>query len=347
MIPHNLPTLGEKEQQAAARVLNSGWVAQGHEVHAFENEVREYLGLGQGHAVALSSGTAALFLALRVLDARGKRVAIPVYSCAAVRNSVIMAAAEAVPIDSAPGSPNIDMQQAADGRADLIVAAHMFGSPSPVDHPNAPLPVIEDCAQAFGARLDGRPVGVSGAAGIFSFYATKMITSGGQGGMLVSADKSLVDAVRDFREFDCRRDRKPRFNLQMTDLQAGIGRAQLLQLGHFLAARKRIHALYKSVGLPLWPAQQRVGTESCCYRAILRVADPKQTIELLARDGIRAIVPLEEWELLADADCFPHAAELTHTTVSIPIHPSLPQIDIDHIIKTASAITNAVKLEIP
>lgn len=346
MIPHNSPTLGVAEKQAAARVLDSGWVAQGREVQAFEGEVCEFLGLGSGHAVALSSGTAALFLALWALGAQGKRVAIPVYSCAAVRNAVIMAGAQPVPIDSTQNSPNIDMKQAADGRADLIVAAHMFGIPSRVDDHGATVPVIEDCAQAFGARIDGRPVGLSGAVGIFSFYATKMLTSGGQGGMLVSANKSIVETVRDYREFDCRRDRTPRFNLQMTDLQAAIGRVQLSQLGLFLRARKRTQTLYVSAGLPLWPAEHQVAMDPCYFRAILRVARPALAIEHLAREGIRAIIPLEEWELLADADGFPHAASMTRTTVSIPIHPSLTQGDIDHIIKAASAVINPSQLEL-
>ena len=91
MIAHNKPTLGEAERAAAIRALESGWIAQGREVEALEEEACEFLGLGTGHAVALSSGTAALYLALWVLDARRKRVAIPVYSCAALRNAVVMA----------------------------------------------------------------------------------------------------------------------------------------------------------------------------------------------------------------------------------------------------------------
>ncbi len=336
MIPHNKPTLGQAEREAAVRVLDSGWVAQGREVQAFEGEVCQYLGLAAGHAVALSSGTAALFLALWVLDAKGKRIAIPVYSCAAVRNAVLMAGGEPVPVDVGEGSPNIEADQAVRQRVDIVVAAHMFGVPSRWRVANTAIPIIEDCAQAFGVRIDGRAVGLNGTVGVFSFYATKMLTSGGQGGMLVSADRALIDAVRDYREFDCRRDRVPRFNLQMTDLQAAVARAQLSQLPNFIAKRKAIFARYATAGLPLWPRNTCAGSEPCHYRAVLRVADPLGAINHLEREGVRAIVPIEEWELLADAAAFPRAAALARSTVSIPIYPALTAGEVTHIVAGAS-----------
>lgn len=336
-IPHNRPTLGSSEQGAARRVLESGWLAQGQEVEAFENEVCAHLGLGHGHAVALSSGTAALFMALWALDARNRRVAIPAYSCAALRNAVLMAAATPVPIDVADGSPNIDMAQVARQDIDIATVAHIFGVPCRIDGSRGPTPVIEDCAQALGARIDGRPVGTSGTVGVFSFYATKMITSGGQGGMLVSTNKDLVDRVRDYREFDCRHDRKPRFNLQMTDLQAAIGRTQLARLGHFLQRRKHLYQIYADRNLPLWPSVLPSGIEPSRYRAIIKVPDPGRVIASLAQAQVRAIVPVEDWELLDDADRLPHARELARTTVSLPIYPSLPDHEAERIADILSA----------
>jgi perosamine synthetase len=335
VIPHNRPTLGQCELDAAARVLAGGWVAQGREVEAFEAEVCAYLGLAAGHAVALSSGTAALFVVLWALGAKGKRVAIPVYSCAAVRNAVIMAGAEAVPVDVADDSPNMDPEQALDASVDMIVAAHMFGVPHRWRSSSLSVPVIEDCSQALGARIDGRPVGTNGTAGVFSFYATKMLTSGGQGGMLVSADKSLADAARDYRQFDCRRDRLPRFNLQMTDLQAAVGRAQLSQLDAFVSRRREIRVRYAAAGLPLWPAATVPGIEPCNFRAITRAPNPPAAIAQLAETGIRAIVPIADWELLAEPGQFPRAAALARSTVSLPIYPSLTQQETATVIRGA------------
>jgi perosamine synthetase len=337
VIPHNRPTLGQVEREAAARALSSGWIAQGPEVEAFEAEVCAYLGLAAGHAVALSSGTAALFMALQALDSKGKRVAVPVYSCAALRNAVIMAGAEPVPIDVTEDSPNIDVEQAVRASVDVLIAAHVFGVPSRWHYPDISIPVVEDCAQALGARIDGQCVGIRGTVGVFSFYATKMLTSGGQGGMLVSSDRSVVEAVRDYRQFDSRRDRLPRFNLQMTDLQAAIGRAQLSQLDGFLARRAEIHDHYHRAGLPLWPASQIAGAQSCWYRAIMRVADPSAVIAGLERDGIRAIVPIADWELLEDAENFPRAASLARSTVSLPMFPALRREEVARVIAAVRA----------
>jgi perosamine synthetase len=329
VIPHNRPTLGSAEREAVTRVIDSGWVAQGKEVEAFESEICEYLGVARGGAVAVSSGSAALFLSLWALGAKGRRVAIPVYSCAAVRNAVMMAGGEPVPVDVASGSPNIDLTASAD-RADLIVAAHVFGIPCAL--PSVGLPVVEDCAQAFGARCGGQPVGLNGTVGIFSFYATKLLTSGGQGGMVVSRNADLIAAMRDYREFDCRRDRVPRFNLQMTDLQAAVGRAQLAQVGAFLARRSEIYEHYLASGLPLWSAGAPIDASPCRYRAILRLRDPEVAIAQLAAQGVRAIVPIADWELLGEAEQFPLAAALARSTVSLPIFPTLTGDELARVI---------------
>jgi perosamine synthetase len=334
-IPHNRPTLGREEERAAARVLGSGWLAQGAEVEAFENEMCAYLGLPRGHAVATSSGTAALFLALWALGARGARVACPVYACSALTDAIMFAGATPVLIDSERDRPNGDL--AAMARADVAIAVvpHMFGLPANLAK-RAGTPVIEDCAQALGASVHGSPVGVTGAAGIFSFYATKVITSGGQGGMLVSRERRIVDAARDFRQFDGRDDRRPRFNFQMTDLAAAIGRAQLAKLPSFLARRSAIFAEYRNENLELVDAT--CGAMPARYRAVVRSAHPRRLIERLAQHGITAISPVEERELLGPAEHFPHAAAFANTTVSLPAFPSLQDDDVGHIVAALRSI---------
>ena len=209
-----------------------------------------------------------------------------------------MAGGEPHPLDVAAESPNIDLSRIAAERAELAVIAHIFGVPSRCDQRDYPIPLIEDCAQSFGARIDGRAVGLNGTVGIFSFYATKMLTSGGQGGMLVSKDSTLVAAARDFREFDCRRDNKPRFNFQMTDLQAAVGRAQLSGLDAFIRRRRDIDARYRDAGLPVWPQTLGHGLETNCYRAIVRTSRADRMIRALSDAGITAIVPIADWELL-------------------------------------------------
>jgi perosamine synthetase len=334
-IPHNRPTLGLEEQLAAQRVLTSGWLAQGAGVAAFENEMCAHLGLPRGHAVATSSGTAALFLALRALGAKGTRVACPVYACSALTNAIAFAGATPALIDNERDRPNVDIAVTARTDAAIAIVPHMFGIPADIAKLGG-MQIIEDCAQALGALVRGVPVGIAGAVGIFSFYATKVVTSGGQGGMLVSRDRGIVDAVRDFREFDCRDDRKPRFNFQMTDLQAAIGRTQLAKLPSFLARRNVVFSIYRNENLEMVDAD--ADTTPVRYRAVVRSAHPLRLIERLAQRGITAIVPVEKRELLGPAEQFPHATEFANATVSLPIFPSLSDDDVRHIVSSLRSI---------
>jgi perosamine synthetase len=190
--------------------------------------------------------------------------------------------------------------------------------------------VIEDCAQALGASFAGAPVGVNGQVGIFSFYATKMITSGGQGGMLVSRDRGLADTARDYRQFDGRHDCKPRFNFQMTDLQAAIGRVQLRKLPGFVARRDEIFARYRAAGFNLLDEKTR--GVPVRYRSIVRTESPRAIIDKLAQYDIKAIVPVEDWELLGAAEQYPNATALTRTTVSLPTYPLLSDEELSRIL---------------
>ena len=112
MVPHNKPTLGYREISAVKRVINSGWVAQGIEVNSLEDEIAAFLGLeSSSNVVVVSSGTAALFLALWALESKGRRVGVPVYSCSALKNAIEMSGAVPVYLDCAKRSPNIDAPQ--------------------------------------------------------------------------------------------------------------------------------------------------------------------------------------------------------------------------------------------
>jgi perosamine synthetase len=335
MIEHNKPTLGKQEQQAVSKVLKSGYISQGLEVEKFENEFCGFLGLPEGHAVALSSGTSALFMALWSLNAKNKSIAMPVYACSALRNAVAMAQAKEVLTDNAMNSPNICLNQLQKSNADIAIVPHMFGLPNEIQNIKD-IDVIEDCAQSLGASIDNKKTGLIGEVGIFSFYATKLMTSGGQGGMFVSKDKNLVDKVRDYREFDCRRDNKHRFNFQMTDVQASIGRVQLKRLPIFLERRQEIFAMYKEAGLDLIESENNA---SVYYRAVIRVNNPVKIKGKLLRLGIKTIIPIEDWELLDNGSEYKNAYHLTQTTLSLPIYPSLTNKDVLNIVNQLKKAT--------
>jgi perosamine synthetase len=335
LIQHNKPELGKEESLAVNKVLKSGMLAQGEEVKHFEDEFCNFLGLPIGHAVAVSSGTAALYLALWALNAENKNIAFPSYVCSALRHGVAMVGAKEHLVDITSDSPNINLEIINKIKPDIAIIPHMYGIPVNVNSLEG-IPIIEDCCQSLGAVIEGKSTGINGDLGIFSFYATKLMTTGGQGGMVVSKKKDFIESITDFREFDYRADNKKRFNFQMTDLQATIGRQQLRKLPDFLERREKIYKMYKDSGLELLDVQknQRKKLIPVRYRTVLKTPSPQKTIKKLLKNNIRAIVPIEDWELLDDGLQCPNALKLTKNTVSIPCFPSLTNNDVKKIIKS-------------
>lgn len=151
--------------------------------------------------------------------------------------------------------------------------------------------------------------------------------------MVVSKDVSLIEALRDYREFDGRADEKPRFNFQMTDLQAAVGRVQLQKLPGFIDRRAQIFSRYRAAGLPLLGVDLPKEMSPVRYRAILRPQNPKALQKELAEFGIKTIVPIEDWELLSrDEAKFPNAYQLSRSTLSLPIYPQLADAQVNEII---------------
>ena len=331
-IPHNKPTLDHEEEESAIRVLRSGCLTQGDEVKMFENEFCKFLGLDEGHAVALSSGTASLFLSLWALNAKNKKISFPSYVCSALSNSVEMIGGNENLIDSSPNSPNVDLKSLQKSNFDIAIIPHMYGIP--IDFSNFKQEIIiEDCCQALGATIDKIHVGLHGTVGIYSFYVTKLMTSGGHGGMFVSHDKSLVDAVRDYREFDKRDDNKKRFNFKMTDIQAAIGRVQLKKLPSFLKRREEIFQRYKKEGLELLDVESDSDRiKPVRFRAILNTIEPQKIIKSLKSVDVTAVIPTDEYIVSDKQNLFPNAALMTKKTVSLPIYPSLTDENLNLIL---------------
>lgn len=321
-IPHNMPTLGFKELLSANRVIYSRWLAQGDEVKKFENQLCDYLNLPEGHAVAVSSGTAALYLALWALKGKGKAIGLPVYSCASLRNAIGMIGGQAKYYDCEKDSPNIDTLSIRSNDLDILIAPSIFGIPTRLPNDTS-IKIVEDIAQSIGATVKGEKIGLRGDLGICSFYATKLITSGGQGGAIISRHKEIIDHIRDYREFDCRNDANLRFNFQMTDLQASIGRVQLARLPGFIQKRQNLFEIYQENGISLFGDSLMKDIVPVRYRAVLKSNNQKKIIEKLSDNKIKAIVPIEKWELLDLASNYPAAEDHAIKAISIPIYPNL------------------------
>ena len=333
MIPHNKPTLGVEEEEAAIRVIRSGWLARGDEVKSFENELCNFVGLEKGHAVAVSSGTAALYLALLTLGAKGKRVASPGYVCAALRNTVDMLEAENVLIDTHHGSPNIDLEIVKKENPEIAIIPHTYGIPANLSNFKK-INLIEDCSHAIGAKINGKSVGLEGELSIISLSATKVITSGGSGGIIISKNKKLIENLVDYIEYDMKNDANNRFNFQMNDLQAAIGREQLRKLPDFLKRREEIFQKYKISGLDLLDIStvDNKTIQPVRFRAVLKTKKQFETIKLLKEHDITSRVLNDEWLISQNPKQFPNSFSMVQNSVSLPIYPSLSDEDVEKII---------------
>jgi len=342
IIAHNKPTIDKKETAAIANVLKSGWLAEGQEVRKFEKDLCEYMGLQEGQAAAVSSGTAAIYIALVSLGVGMRdKVITPTYVCSAVLNAIYLAGAEPVLVDIDSHDFNISYEETKkklSPRTKAIIIPHTFGMPADVGKfLSLGVPIVEDCAQAIGSKLNGKHVGTLGNVSVFSFFVSKVITTG-YGGMVFSRDKALIDKVRDYLEFDGRRNYKPRFNFQMSNFQAAMGRVQLKKLPMFLRKRKNIANKYYKI-LPsekVWPLQDNEGRQPNFYRFLLRTYKGKKIKELMEAKGIKTIIPIETYELLhrylkQNPDDFPISEQIARTTLSLPIYPSLSVSEINYI----------------
>ena len=328
MIPHSRPTLGPAEARAAARVLASGRLAMGPEVAAFEREAARWV--GRRHAVAASSGTTALQLALHALGASpGREVLCPSYVCSAVLNAILANGATALVADVDRETGHLTpalLKRAMTRRTAVVIVPHLFGRPAPVrEIASLGVPVVEDCAMTLGPPGVGR----QGAVSILSFYATKLLTSGGQGGMALTDDARLADSIRDLLLHDNRESYRLRFNAQMTDLAAAVGRVQLGRLKGFLNVRKSLadrytKALRDAPGVCLPFDAQDPGR--AWFRYTVEVADAKRTARAITRKGIEAkspvFRPLHRY-LGMDPKRFPATEAIWKRTLSIPLYPTL------------------------
>jgi len=333
LIPHSRPTITDADAEAVARVVRSGALAEGPEVAAFERAVAARLGVAA--AAAVNSGSAALELALRAVGVgAGDDVLIPSYVCDALYHAVTRCATTPVLVDADPTTLSlspIDAKRRLTPRTRAVVVPHAFGLAADLEPFLAlGVPLIEDCAQAFGAITDGRPVGSRGDAAACSFYATKLLTTG-EGG-LVGGARSLVERVRDARDYDQHDDLAPRFNAKLTDFQAALGSSQLARFDAFLARRRAIAARYRArLGALGCRVPADVGARHVYHRFVIEIDRPvDRVIAALERAGVAARRPVfRPIHRALGADGYPEAERLWTRALSLPCYPSLTDDEVD------------------
>ncbi len=362
------PYYAPDEIEAVNRVLTSGRVNYwtGDEVRRFENEFASYL--GTPHAVALANGTLALEGALLALGVGpGDEVVVPPRTFVATAGVVALRGARPVFADIDRDSGNVTaatIEPCLTPRTRAIMLVHLGGRPCEMDAildlaRSRDLPVIEDCAQAVGARYRGRPVGTLGRVGAFSFCQDKIISTGGEGGMLTTADPEVWRTVwshkdhgKDYEE--CHRQEEASFhwlhhsfgsNWRLTEMQAAIGRVQLTKLNGWVERRRHNAQLLAAAwaDLPLLRLPLPADHLHPAWYRLYAYVRPERLREgwtrgrILAEFRARGIPGLTGscCEIynerafaaagLQPAERLPVARELAETVIAFPLHPTLSQ----------------------
>ena len=343
---------------AVHRVLESGWYIRGEEVRAFESEWAAYT--GTQHCVGVSNGLDAMHLVLRAWDiGAGDEVIVPSNTYIATWLAVSYAGATIVPVEPDPGTFNIDpsrVEAAITPHTRAILAVHLFGQAADIDALRGiaarhDIRILEDAAQAHGARLRGRRAGSLGDATAWSFYPTKNLGAMGDGGAVTTDDAALAERIRVMANYGSEvkyHNREKGFNCRLDDLQAAILRAKLPVLDEWNDRRRAIARLYSetihndAVTLP------RVldGAEPVWHLYVIQSPRRDELQEALTRAGIGTLIhyPIAPFDQPAYAEFhsrrgeWPIAIRMAAESLSLPIGPHLSQDDAQQI---ADAISEA------
>jgi perosamine synthetase len=358
-LPISAPALIGNELEYVTQCLQSTWISsRGDFVEAFEGGFAALCGVE--HAVAVNSGTAALHLALLALGVGpGDEVIVPSLTYVASASAISYCGATPVFVDSEPSSWNIApraVEAAVSPRTVGILAVHLYGHPAQMDTletiaQRRGLFLLEDAAQAHGARYRGRPVGSLGSAGTFSFFGGKLLTTG-EGGMVVTDDADIAETARRLRnhgEDPERRYHATRlgFNYRLTNIAAAIGLAQVERFDWHVARRAANAARYRLRldGHPaLEMARPAPGGESVEWLTSVALAGANEegrdgVIAELDRAGIetRPVFPPVHLQPIYHDVCtqpLPVAERLAATGLSLPSGAGLSEEQIDRVCRT-------------
>jgi len=340
------PDVGDAELAAVAEVLASGQLTTGPRVEAFERAVAA--AVGTVDAVAVSSGTAALHLALLALGvSEGDEVVVPAYTFPATGNAVALCGARPVLVDVDPGTfllrPEL-VAEAMTPRTRAVIPVHLFGRP--VDWEALQTAVtqevvlLEDAAGALGARYRGTPCGALGIAGCLSFHPRKIVTTG-EGGAVTTDDPAAAAAVRRLRRHGFADDGElpqPGFNYRLADVLCALGIPQLERLEQLLSARERVAGWYEErlghiVATPCAGEGDRHGWQAY----VVSVDRRDVAIAALRAAGIEAQIGTYALHSLAayrDQGPFPGAEAAFQRGLALPFAASLTEGEVDRVCAT-------------
>ncbi len=374
-IPISLPVTGDEEWQALKEPLMTGWLTSGPKVRAFEKAFAERHQVK--HAIAVTSATTALHLALIALDIKqGDEVIVPAFTWVSTANVVLYQGAKLVFCDINPSTFNLDPNQLREkisSKTKAIIAVHLFGLCAPMDEIKAitgDIPIVEDGACAAGSAYKGIPAGGLGVIGCFSFHPRKSITTG-EGGMITTNDDSLGERLKVLRNHGAsiseeQRHQGPKpyilpefnvlgYNYRMTDLQGAIGKIQLKKLDYFIDQRAKWASVYSRafkkipwITVPSFSEDYRHGWQS--YVILIdeekapisrnKIMEKLQESGISTRPGTHAVHMLGYYanRYSINPEDFPGAQIANDKSISIPIHNRMEEEDFNYVINKIKTI---------
>ena len=344
--------------RAVGEVLERGWLVLGPEGSAFEAELASFL--GAGHGVGCASGTDAIELALRGLGVGpGDEVITQANTCVPTVAAIARTGATPVLCDVEPKAATIDPESLAAaicGRTKAVVPVHLYGQCGDIgavceiaaEHG---LEVVEDCAQAIGAEVDGRSAGTWGAAGCFSFYPTKNLGALGDGGAVTTADDALAERMKRIRMYG----QESRYlhtvegiNSRLDELQAAVLRVKLDRLAGWNQRRRDIAGAYTEAlaGGPARPLAVLPDRTNVFHLFVIEVDDREAFQEKAAARGVETLVhyplPIHRQPAYQGLSSGPvpltNSETLAERIVSLPIYPELTDDEVSHVANTAAAV---------
>ena len=334
------PDVGAAELAEVAGVLETGMLTMGPKVAEFEAELARACEVE--HALVVSSGTAALHVAVLALDLQpGDEVLVPAYTFPATANVCALAGLKPVLVDVDAETMNIDAAKVEIGpRTKAILPVHLFGRPARLEQlPDGPA-ILEDAAGALGARRAGRACGGLGLLGCLSFHPRKIVTTG-EGGAVTTNDERIAHAVAAIRNHGWHSIVPPNmpapgFNYRLSDILCAVGLPQIRRLDELLAARTRIADGYTDRLRDL-PALLPVADEGDVHgwqAYVIQIDDRDRVLAELRAQGIEAQIGTYALHMLGayrDQGDFPGATRVFERALALPFHTSLTESDLDRV----------------
>ena len=375
IIPISLPVTGQEEWEALKEPLISGWLTSGPKVREFEQLFAERHGVK--HALAVTSATTALHLALVALDIKeGDEVIVPAFTWVSTANVVLYCGAKVVFVDIDPFTFNInpeDLSKRITSKTKAIIPVHLFGLCADMDKIKeiaGNIPLIEDGACAAGASYKGTPAGGLGTIGCFSFHPRKSVTTG-EGGMITTNDDKLAEIMGMLRNHGASISEEQRhhgakpymlpdfnalgYNYRMTDLQGAVGVVQIKKLNQFINEREKWANFYtKELDSIPWLRTPKHGADyKHGWQSFVTFVDESKSpasrneiMELLQQQGISTRPGTHAVHMLnfykekfnIQPSDYPGAQAANNYSMSIPLHNRMVAEDFDYVVSVIKAL---------